>query len=115
MALVWILAAIGLAGCESDVTDHTPPAGQGSLIVDNRTSYDLDVYLDGRPQASTGSYDDRAYDLKPGTYRLVLDQRKGGSGTAALDLDILEGRRTLAEVHPASWDIRRLDVILSLD
>jgi len=37
-----------MAGCEvDDYSNHNPPAGQGSLIVDNHTADDISIFLDG--------------------------------------------------------------------
>lgn len=86
------------AGCESDdLPDHEPPPGRGSLIVDNRTVYRLDVYLDGQNRGSVDDFDTQVYDLFPGVHRLVLDPDEDFPDTAAADVDILEGRRTVVQ------------------
>lgn len=90
----WLCAA----GCESDdLPDHEPPPGQGSLIVDNRTFYRLDVYLDGQKQGSVDDFDDRVFDLDPGVHRLVLEPDRDDMDAVAADVDLLEGRRTVAQ------------------
>lgn len=92
---------LGVAGCDDSSDndfDHTAPAGQGALIVDNRTYDDINVYVDGIRVGKVGDYDDRAFDLNPGTHRVVLDQEDGGRN-AADDIDILEGRLTVLQVE----------------
>jgi hypothetical protein len=95
--------AVGLAamltGCEDDSFSHKPPDGQGCLIVDNCTSDRLKVFIDGfeaTPRVS--AYDDEAYDLNPGVYRVVLQERHGHRSCRE-DVDILEGRQTIMRVH----------------
>ncbi len=114
------LAALGaalllLCGCEDQTRfDHKPPPGQGSLVVDNRTFDDLSVFLDGRPQPEARSRNDRIYDLAPGTYRLVMDQQ-GGDRYHARDIDIVQGRLTVAEVRIDPYRIDRFNVSVRLD
>ena len=65
------------AGCERDRWDHKPPSGQGSIIVDNRTSNGIYVYLDGYYTNRVSSFDHETYDLNPAVRRVVLDQTNG--------------------------------------
>lgn len=108
------LLPFGFAGCEDDTYNHTPPAGQGSLFLDNRTGDDINVYLDGSIVRDLEDYDDRAYDLAPGLHRLVLDEQ-GGDRYGAWDIDIVASRLTVAEIRVASWDWRRYDARLHLE
>ncbi len=110
-ALGIIAAALLFAGCESDRYDHRPPAGLGSLIVDNFTGSGVDVFIDGEPVERVGSWRDRAYDLAPGVHRLAL--RDGGRFFGG-DVDVLRDRLTIAEVYEdPNWSTFR--VILRVD
>ena len=86
-------------GCDSDnnFEDHVPAAGQGSLVIDNRSNSELHVYIDGKEVAGVDDTDNRIYDLAPGVYRLVLDEDKGDRNYRA-DIDILQDRLTVLEV-----------------
>lgn len=86
------------AGCEDDEEyDHNPPVGLGTLVVDNTTYDDIYVYIDGAEVLRTPYRSWRAYDLRPGLHRVVLDQRDGDAYYAD-DVDILE-RRVMV------WDV----------
>jgi hypothetical protein len=87
-------------GCESDEDqfDHTPPQGQGSIVVDNITFTDIEFYLNGILQDTVKSDDDKAFDLAPGVYRVVLNDAENGDRNWADDVDVLEGRLTLLTV-----------------
>ena len=118
---VWVLCAamagwLGVTGCESDeISDHNPPEGQGSLIVDNQSPYRLDVYLNGQKQESVGDFDDHAYDRLPGVYRLVLDPDEDFLNAVAGDVDVLEGRRTVVQVSTRGPGSSDLDLSIRLD
>jgi hypothetical protein len=94
---VCALGLCGLAGCDNDGFNHTPPDGQGTLVVDNKTSDHLNVYVDGRSVFQASPYDHELVDLNPGVYRIVVDQRNGYHSYRA-DLDILAGQLTVVEV-----------------
>lgn len=92
-------AAIALlAGCDDGDYKHDPPAGQGSIIVDNRSSDVLHVYLGGYYTNDVGDFDYEAYDRFPGVYRVVLDQ-KSGSRSYSHNVDVIEGKRTVLKVR----------------
>ncbi len=97
--LVAALAVLLLApGCESDNEfSHTPPAGQGSLIVDNYTYTDIEFFLNGILQETVNSDHDKTFDLAPGVYRVVLNDDNGDRNWAD-DVDVLEGRLTVLTV-----------------
>ena len=95
-ALVCALA-LSLPGCDNDRFDHTPPAGQGTMIVDNLTADDLLVYVNGRSVFTVDDYDHELIDLAPGLYRVVIDEKHGFHSYYG-DLDILEGQLTVLEV-----------------
>lgn len=88
-------------GCDwddsDDHEDYDPPANQGALRVDNNTGDDIRVYVDGEQRGTAGDYSDRVFDLAPGVYRIVLDQ-KNGDRSYRDDIDIIEGRLTVLDV-----------------
>lgn len=98
-----------LSACDHDRFDHTPPAGQGTLIVDNITADDLHVYVNGRHVFTVSSHDHELADLDPGVYRLVIDQ-KNGYHSYRNDLDIIEGQLSVFEVargdYSDEYDVR---------
>jgi hypothetical protein len=110
-----ISLATGLiAGCDDTEFDREPPAGQGSLIVDNFTGDRVRVYIEGVEDRSVSSGDHRYYDREPGVYRVALDGddiRRYWAG----DVDVLEGRRTVLEVRGYSSDFNSFDVRIYLD
>jgi hypothetical protein len=89
--------ALCISGCDSDRFDHTPPAGQGTMIVDNLIADDLLVYVNGRSVFTVNDYDHELVDLDPGLYRVVIDEKHGFHSYSG-DLDILEGQLTVLEV-----------------
>lgn len=105
-----LLAALAWCGaCENDDDDwdHQPPAGQGALIIDNRTGDDLEIFVDGRLAGQVDDWDDRAFNYAPGAYRLVV-REESGDRSRGMDLDILENRLTIVRVRPDT-DYRRYD------
>ncbi len=94
-----------LAGCGDDSFKHDPPPGQGSIIVDNRSSDVLHVYLSGYYTNDVGDLDYEAYDRDPGLYRVVLDQ-KNGSRSYSHDVDVIQGKLTVLKVNvdEFSWE-----------
>ena len=95
------------AGCEKgdDHFDHTPPAGQGSIILENFTYTDIEFFIDGIQQGTIKSDRNHAFDLAPGVYRVVLND-KGGDRNWADDVDVLEGRLTIltVKIDTSSFD-----------
>lgn len=118
MMLACALAALAaLSGCDAtdeEDYDYTPPAGKGALIVDNKTSSDIDVYIDGVLQGQAGDDADTHFDLAPGEHRLVLDEEDGNRDFAA-DIDILEGRLTIVRVTYDVTDSSDFDATITLD
>lgn len=83
-----------LCGCEDDDNiNHTPPAGMGALGIDNRTSSDIDIYIDGTKSSSVNDWHVRVLDLEPGVYRLVLNDEDGYRNYSD-DIDILADKVT---------------------
>ena len=114
VVLALAVAAGLLGGCDEDEYDHEPPAGQGTLVVDNFTGDRLQVYLDGELVESVTAGKHRFYDLSPGLRRVVLDG-DDVRRTWAGDVDILEGRLTVAEVKDNSNYYDDFDVWVFLD
>jgi hypothetical protein len=97
-------------GCDDDdheLGDYTPPAGKGTLTVDNQTVTDIEVYVDGIPLPRVNDGKFRRYDLEPGTHRLVLADDEDEIRSHAMDLDILQGRQTILDVTTDSDLLRR--------
>jgi hypothetical protein len=112
-----LIATAGLlaSGCDLDSDndrDHVPPDGFGALLVDNNTSRDLRVYVDGDERGQVGDYSDRPFDLEPGVYRIVLDQRDSDASWRD-EVDIIEGRLTVLDVADDFGD--ELDVRVFFD
>ena len=102
MNLLFVAVALGMtAGCDDSSNDHEPPAGQGSLIVDNFSGYRMYVYINGQSVGNVSAGEDDYYDRLPGICRVVIDGEYADQSWAG-DVDILEGRRTVLEVRPSS-------------
>lgn len=115
MLLACAVSSSMLTGCEldDDPSDHDVPPGKGSLIVDNNTGDSIAVYINGQRQDDADEYDDESYDLEPGVYRVLLDQRSG-SRSYAEEYDVIEGRRTILDVTTRGFD-NEYDVDASYD
>ena len=104
-----LILALGLGACRSDDWNHTPPAGMGSIIVDNRTTDGVNVYLDGYYTNRVSDFDNAAFDLAPGIHRVVLDESRGSRNWWG-DVDVLEGKLTVLEVNTgfynSDYDVR---------
>ena len=97
LAAVALIGSVTLAGCEDDGDiDHDPPAGQGSIVVDNDGTRDLHVYINGVYQGEVRDGHRTAYDRAPGVYRVVLDESGSDRGYSA-NVDVLAGRLTVLE------------------
>lgn len=119
-SFTWVCAVatlVAVTGCddpEDHHYDYTPPAGKGALMVDNNTSSDIKVYIDGVLQGTADDDEETPFDLAPGEHRLVLDEDDGDREYAA-DIDILEGRLTVARVTIDPTDAGDFDVSIKLD
>lgn len=104
-----LILMLGLGACDGGGWDHTPPAGKGSIIVDNRTADGVNVYLAGVFTNHVAAYDYEYYDLQPGIWRVILDQAHGDRNWRA-DVDVLQGKLTILEVHDGyyynEYDVR---------
>jgi len=99
-----IVAALLCQGCDDDddYRDHDPPAGQGSLVVDNLTSIDFNLFIDGESAGEVKDGRERIIDLDPGIRRLVLDDDDDIYGSFRDDIDILEGQLTILRIYHGS-------------
>ena len=105
-----LLLAGMTTGCDSeDYLDHQPPAGSGSLIVDNHTADDLSIFVDGNYTARVSDSSDRILDMDPGLYRVVLTGEDDSDRSYRTEVDILEGQLTILEVwtsaDPHGYDV----------
>jgi hypothetical protein len=99
LSIALLSATALLTGCESDDDsfNHTPPPGQGSLIIDNNGDMNVTVYVDGVKLGETKDGKWSAFDLLPGVHRVVLDESNGDSSFFNY-IDILEGQQTILTV-----------------
>jgi len=97
-----MILALGLCACDSHDWHHTPPAGMGSIIVDNRTADGVNVYLEGSYTNRVPDFDNEAFDLLPGIHRVVLDEARGSRNWRG-NVDVLEGKLTVLEVNTGSY------------
>lgn len=97
-AALCIVAAACFTSCDDDKDyDHTPPLGKGSIIVDNESTEDTEVYLNSVLVGIAKEDEARIFDLDPGVYRLVLAERDGDRNYRT-DIDVLRGRLTILDV-----------------
>lgn len=96
-------------GCEDDEIDHRPAAGLGAIGIDNDTFSDIDVYIDGVKQTTVGDWDEKAWDIAPGKYRLVLNDQDSDRRYSA-DIDVIEDNLTEVTVTPGFTDHNDFDV-----
>lgn len=108
-----LAGTVFLAGCDDDFNHH-PPAGMGSLIVDNATDNKIYVYLNGYETNSVQYYDYEYYDLNPGVYRVVLEE-KNGPRSYRDDVDLLKDQRTVLEVKTDAASSSYYDVRVYFD
>ena len=115
MALLLTTTA-GLVGCELDDEDydHNPPAGLGTMYIDNNTYDSLEIYVDAVKVGEVDDYDTRYFDLEPGTHRIIV-QEEGGTTSFRDDIDIVEHERTIVDVSYDSNDSSEYDVLVYID
>ena len=108
-----LTALLFTSGCEwddDDEFDHNPPAGQGSIVIDNFTYSDIEFFVNGVLVGKINDDDDRAFDFAPGVYRVVLNDEDDQRNWAA-DVDVLEGRLTILTVRIDSSGFYDYDVV----
>lgn len=93
---------IGSACDDDDALDHDPPDGQGAILVDNRTFSELRVFFNGIQQRDVDNGDVGIFNLDPGIYRVVLDEKDGDRNFRG-DIDVLEDRNTVLDVVEDSF------------
>ncbi|MBU1693175.1 MAG: hypothetical protein KJ726_04760 [Verrucomicrobia bacterium] len=106
--------ALVFTGCEKKEYDHVPPEGQGSILLDNFTADDINVFIDGVASNRLRDYKVEAYDASSGVHRLVLDQA-GGDRYGAWDVDVVVGRLTVVEIRTSDWDWEVYEVSIHLE
>jgi len=99
-----MILALGLCACDGGGWSHTPPAGMGSIIVDNRTTDGVNVYLDGYYTNRVSGFDYTAFDLAPAVHRVVLDESHGSRNWWG-DVDVLAGKLTVIEVNNGYYSL----------
>ena len=109
-----LAVALLLSGCDDDDIDHSPPPGQGAIVIENNGYEDVDVYIDGAFQARVKDGHWRAFDGPPGVYRVVLDE-DDSDRTYRDDVDVLIGRLTVLDVRSSSAFHGELPVDVSFD
>ncbi len=84
--------------CEDDNDfNHTPATGTGTLIVNNVSFEDIDVFLDGDFLIQVDEDEKTYQDQEPGVYRVVLIGEDTDL-TFREDVDIIETKLTILTV-----------------
>ncbi len=83
-------------------------------MVDNRSSRDIDVFIDGAETSRVRARRWRAIDLEPGVYRVVLDERRGDRNYRD-DVDVLAGRLSVMDVGLDPNRTDRFSVLVYFD
>ncbi len=110
-----MVAGVFISGCLSDDRfDHKTPSGQGSILVDNRSSRELDVFINGVQMDRVRARRWRAYDVDPGVHRVVLDERRGDRNFRG-DVDVLARRLTVMDVTTDPNRFDRFSVLIYFD
>ena len=110
-----LLGLAALAGCESGSStatyDHVPPAGQGSILVNNLTWSAMSVYVGGELVVQINTDAIGTVDLAPGTYSVVLneDQSQGNHSYSA-DVAVLDANLTVLRVTMNTSDVYSYNV-----
>ena len=101
--ITMLLICLGLAlGCneEDKFREHIPPLGMGSLIINNNTLENINLFIDGAFTNLVQEDSAETIDMAPGTYRIVLDS-EDSNRTYREYTDILENRLTILHVSAA--------------
>ena len=103
LTLLATLTAIALCACESedDAEDgrrHVPPAGLGSVLVENQVGgAKINVVINGELGGRISVNEFRIYDREPGTCTIHLDFHESSRNLNAL-APVEEGRNTIVNV-----------------
>ena len=104
-----------LSGCEKGINqvnfNHTPPVGQGSLVVNNNTATRVDLFVDAVFVIQVHETTFEVQDLTPGVHRVVLTEHKG-SRSFSSDVDVLQGRLTVLDVTISGGGLNAYQVLL---
>lgn len=115
VGLIIAMVAVILTGCDDeDYYDYVPPAGKGSLVIDNNTFDDILLYVDGVYTTKVNDGSERILDYDPGLYRITLIEDEGSRNYRG-DTDILEGRLTILDVIEDVNDLTEYDVLMEFD
>lgn len=97
-AAVAMIFCLLVSGCDDDDGfDHVPPEGMGTLIIDNDTFDDIEIFINGAEIGRVRDGNDGFFDLEPGLYRVVLSDEDRDRDYRN-DIDILAGRLTVLYV-----------------
>lgn len=117
MLAVAVSGLLLVAGCWEDTAeddDTLPPEGKGSMVVDNRTSDTIGVYVSGVRTATVHSLESVAVFLEPGFYRVVLSEEDGFRNYRG-DVDVLLDHRTIMGVDRDASNASAYAVSLEFD
>lgn len=116
-SLVAVVAGLFLMGCDSgdDHHDYHYEYGLGALIVENHTSMDFDIYLDGQYEGDVDDNDDATFDIEPGELHLFLREQYGDRNGVSADVDILEDHLTIVRIYRDTWDWNDYNVTVEYD
>ena len=109
-------AMVCIVACEDDYEDHDIPVGQGALVLDNLTGYDLVVFVDGSDEYDLDAGDDQLIlDVDPGLHRVVFLNDDDGVMNLQDEYDVLSGRYTILDISVDANDPSALLVSLEFD
>ena len=98
LGLLLLAAGLLTGACDDDKRiGHTPPPGQGSLVVENNTSDTIDVFLEGRAVGRVQGGKRLIVDYPPGSWRVVLAQDNDYRSYRGF-ADLVENRLTVMDV-----------------
>ena len=96
-------------GCEDDEIEHRPPVGLAAIGIDNNTASDIEVYIDGERKVTVGDWSEKAFDMEPGLYRLVLND-EDEERSYADDIDLIVDNLTEVTVTTSLTDYNEFNV-----
>ena len=112
----WMLWALTLSvacvmGCDDYEDDarkgrnYVPPEGQGAILVENESSSDWNVQIDGQGIGRVASYSFLIKDEVPGDYRVHLDQHNGSETKDAL-VGVQAGVLSVVQIDEDGFDFK---------